>query len=270
MENNSNLKLIINYLDNRKEINLDSNTSFEQTKSNIAKELHISDEDKDNIFVKFFDIKYEKLSPQTNFNLKLELFNYKKDSNSNNQNKNSTKEIEALQIDISSFQKEINSINEQYENDIKLIQNNYENFKKSIKEQSNENNKLMNDAIVAISKNKDENENQNNDLNIDKSKDIFDLISQIKNEIKEIKENKNNNNDEINIKNENEIFKLEDFDKIDINVELGGTFPEFKKTYKLQNLGIDDETIIKTFHNNKNDYFDTMSELIEMSYKCNK
>ena len=229
MENNSNLKLIINYLDKRKEINLDSNTSFEQTKSNIAKELHISDEDKDNIYVKFFDIKYEKLSPQTNFNLKLELFKYEKDLSPNNQNKNSAKEIEALQNDISYFQKEINSINEQYENDIKLIQNNYENFKKSIEEQSGENNKLMNDAIVAISKNKDENENQNNDLNIEKSKDIFDLISQIKNEIKEIKENKNNNN---NIKDENEIFKLEDFDKIDINVELGGTFPEFKKTYK--------------------------------------
>ena len=267
MENNSNLKLIINYLDNRKEINLDSNTSFEQTKSNIAKELNISDEDKDNIYVKFFDIKYEKLSPQTNFNLKLELFKYEKDLSPNNQNKNSAKEIEALQNDISYFQKEINSINEQYENDIKLIQNNYENFKKSIKEQSDENNKLMNDAIVAISKNKDENENQNNDLNIEKSKDIFDLISQIKNEIKEIKENKNNNN---NIKDENEIFKLEDFDKIDINVELGGTFPEFKETYKLKNLDIDDETIIRTFHNNKNDYFDTMSELIEMSYKCNK
>ena len=267
MENNSNLKLIINYLDKTKEINLDSNTSFEQTKSNIAKELNISDEDKDNIYVKFFDIKYEKLSPQTNFNLKLELFKYEKDLSPNNQNKNSAKEIEALQNDISYFQKEINSINEQYENDIKLIQNNYENFKKSIKEQSDENNKLMNDAIVAISKNKDENENQNNDLNIEKSKDIFDLISQIKNEIKEIKENKNNNN---NIKDENEIFKLEDFDKIDINVELGGTFPEFKKTYKLQNLDIDDETIIRTFHNNKNDYFDTMSELIEMSYKCNK
>jgi len=267
MENNFNLKLIINYLGNRKEINLDSNTSFEQTKSNIAKELNISDEDKDNIYVKFFDIKYEKLSPQTNFNLKLELFKYEKDLSPNNQNKNSAKEIEALQNDISYFQKEINSINEQYENDIKLIQNNYANFKKSIKEQSDENNKLMNDAIVAISKNKDENQNQNNDLNIEKSKDIFDLISQIKNEIKEIKENKNNNN---NIKDENEIYKLEDFDKIDINVELGGTFPEFKKTYKLQNLDIDDETIIRTFHNNKNDYFDTMSELIEMSYKCNK
>ena len=267
MENNSNLKLIINYLDKTKEINLDSNTSFEQTKSNIAKELNISDEDKDNIYVKFFDIKYEKLSPQTNFNLKLELFKYEKDLSPNNQNKNSAKEIEALQNDISYFQKEINSINEQYENDIKLIQNNYENFKKSIKEQSNENNKLMNDAIVAISKNKDENENQNNDLNIEKSKDIFDLISQIKNEIKEIKENKNNNN---NIKDENEIFKLEDFDKIDINVELGGTFPEFKETYKLKNLGIDDETISRTFYNNKKDYFDTMSELIVMSYECNK
>ena len=270
MENNSNLKLIINYLDNRKEINLDSNTSFEQTKSNIAKQLKISDEDKDNIFVKFFDIKYEKLSPQTNFNLKLELFKYEKDLSPNNQNKNSAKEIEALQNDISYFQKEINSINEQYENDIKLIQNNYENFKNSIEEQSGENNNLMNDAIVAISKNKDGNENQNNNLNIDKSKDIFELISQIKNEIKEIKENKNNDKDEINIKDENDIFKLEDFDKIDINIELDGTFPKFKETYKLKNLGIDDETISRTFYNNKKDYFDTMSELIVMSYECNK
>ena len=66
MENNANLKIIINYLDKNSEIFIDNNTSFEETKSNIAKELNISDEDKNNIIVKFFDIKYEKLSPQAN------------------------------------------------------------------------------------------------------------------------------------------------------------------------------------------------------------
>ena len=265
MENNANLKIIINYLDKSSEIYLDNNTSFEETKSNIAKELTISDEDKNNIFVKFFDIKYEKLSPQTNFHLKLELFTYK--------NKNTKNEIEALQNDISSFQKEINSINEQYENDIKQIQNNYENFQKSIKEQNEENNKLLNNAINAISKNKDENGNMDNNINFNKSGEIFDLISQIKNEIKEMKENKDNKNnikDEINIKDENEIFKLEGFDKIDDNIVLSGTLDKFKEQYYLKNLDIDDEKISETYNKNNKDFFDTMTELIEISYKSKK
>ena len=273
MENNANLKIIINYLDKSSEIYLDNNTSFEETKSNIAKELTISDEDKNNIFVKFFDIKYEKLSPQANFHLKLELFNNEKNLGLDSQNKNTKNEIEALQNDISSFQKEINSINEQYENDIKQIQNNYENFQKSIKEQNEENNKLLNNAINAISKNKDENGNMDNNINFNKSGEIFDLISQIKNEIKEMKENKDNKNnikDEINIKDENEIFKLEGFDKIDDNVVLSGTLDKFKEQYHLKNLDIDDKAISEAYNKNNKDFFDTMTELIEISYKSKK
>ena len=273
MENNANLKIIINYLDKNSEIFIDNNTSFEETKSNIAKELNISDEDKNNIIVKFFDIKYEKLSPQANLHLKLELFNNEKNLGLDSQNKNTKNEIEALQNDISSFQKEINSINEQYENDIKQIQNNYENFQKSIKEQNEENNKLLNNAINAISKNKDENGNMDNNINFNKSGEIFDLISQIKNEIKEMKENKDNKNnikDEINIKDKNEIFKLEGFDKIDDNIVLSGTLDKFKEQYYLKNLGITDERISATYNKNNKDFFDTMTELIEISYKSKK
>ena len=269
MDNNAKLKLIINYLDKSSEINLDNNDSFDQAKTNIAKQLDISDKDKDNIFVKFFDIKYEKLSSQENCQLKLELFNYE-----------NSKEMVELKKEIESFNKELESINKQYEENIKQIKKNYEFFKENIIKQNNDNYNLIKDEISGvILNNKREHENIDNNLYVEKNKEILKLISQIKNEIKEIKENKNNNNNndknEININEINEINKINEINEKNeiinmednINITFYGTFEDFKKTYKINDLGISEEIINRTFINNKRDFFDTMSELIKKSYE---
>ena len=88
--------------------------------------------------------------------------------------------------------------------------------------------------------------------------------------MKENKDNKNNIKDEINIKDENEIFKLEGFDKIDDNIVLSGTLDKFKEQYYLKNLDIDDKAISDAYNKNNKDFFDTMTELIEISYKSKK
>ena len=254
MEDNTNLKLIINYLGKSSEIKLDDNISFEQEKLNIAKELNISDEDKNNIFVKFFDIKYEKLSQQANYYLKLELFNNEQRLKLDSQNKNDENEISALQKDIESFRNEMNSINELYENNIKQLQNNFGLFKKDI------------DKVDDELKIKDGDENKNDNLYADKNEEIFNLINQIKNEIKEIKEN-NIDIDEINEINENDKNDNEIQEDENNKNNFYETLEKFKKTYQLENLGIGEEEIRRVFHNKGNDYFDTMSELIVRSYK---
>ena len=263
MDNNAKLKLIINYLDKRSEINLDNNDSFEQAKINIAKKLNIPDKDKDNIFVKFFDIKYEKLSSQENFQLKLDLFNYE-----------NTKEMVELQKEIEYLNKELESINKQYEENIKQIKNNFKSFKENIIKQNNENYKLLKDVISGvILNNKKGHENIDNNLYIDKNKEmeILGLISQINKEIKEIKENKNNNDNndrnEININEINEINEKINMEDNNNNNSFYGTIEDFKNTYKLGNLGITNEEINTTFYKNKNDFFDKISKLIILSYK---
>ena len=259
MDNNAKLKLIINYLDKSSEINLDNNDSFEQGKINIAKKLNIPDKDKDNIFVKFFDIKYEKLSSQENFQLKLDLFNYE-----------NTKEMVELQKEIESLNKELESINKQYEENIKQIKNNFKSFKENIIKQNNENYKLLKDEISGvILNNKKGNENIDNNLYIDKNKEmeILGLISQINKEVKEIKENKNNNDNndrnEININEINEKINME----VNNNKYSYDTLKDFKKIYVIDNLGIPDEKIIRIFSQKNGDFFDTMSELIKISYE---
>ena len=264
MDNNAKLKLIINYLDKSSEIDLDNNESFEQAKTNIAKELTIPDKDKDNIFVKFFDIKYEKLSSQENFQLKLDLFNYE-----------NSKEMVELQNEIEFLSKELESINKQYEESIKQIQDNFKSFKENIIKQNNENYNLVKDEInEVISNNKRENENKDNNLYVDKNKekDILGLISQIQKEIKEIKEYQNNNhiNDELEkyinkVIEENKEYeenKIEDIDNI-----YDEKLKYFKKMYKTINLGFTDEKIINTLKNKNGDFFDTMSDLIILSYE---
>lgn len=261
MENNAKLKLIINYLDKSAEINLDNNGSFEQAKVNVANKFNISDKDKDNIFIKFFDIKYEQLSSQENCQLKLELFNYE-----------NSKEAVELKKEIVSFNEELKSINEQYEKSIKQIQDNFKSFKENIIKQNNENFDVVKDEIRGfISNNKKEQENINNNLDVDKNSKIPKLISQIREEIREIKENKNNNdNNDKEEFNKNEIYKLnENFDIEDNNNNICfyGTFEKFKETYEINNLEINIEEIKKIFEKNNNDFFDTMSELITESYK---
>ena len=195
MDNNSKIKLSINYLEKKAEIYLDNNISNEEIKSNISRKLNISDKDKNSFIVKFFDIKFEKLSPQETFEIKFDLLKNEKISNYKliSQNQEVEKEIEALYNDILSFKKEMNSINEQYDKSIKEIQDKYESFKTKINSQNDENFKsLKNEVDKIINKNKKGNANIDNNIDVDEDAEIFDLISQIQNEIKEIKNNKDN------------------------------------------------------------------------------
>ena len=282
MDNNSKVKLSINYLDNYAEIFLDNNISNEEIKSNISRKLNIPDKDKDTIFVKFFDIKFEKLSPQETFEIKFELLKSEKISNSKSisQYHDMEKDIKELYNDILSFKEEMNSINEQYDKSIKEIQDKYELFKTKLNTQNDENFISLKDEVdKIINKNRKGNANIDNNIDVDEDAEIFDLISQIQNEINEIKNNKenifelnnylNNNKDkenDININKDNNLDKNKIENEQKDNQELYGTFDEFKKIYSFEGLGIKEEEIITIFYNKHRDYFETMSELIKRSY----
>ena len=284
MDNNSKIKLSINYLEKKAEIYLDNNISNEEIKSNISRKLNISDKDKNSFIVKFFDIKFEKLSPQETFEIKFDLLKNEKISNYKliSQNQDVEKEIEALYNDILSFKKEMNSINEQYDKSIKEIQDKYESFKTKINSQNDENFKsLKNEVDKIINKNKKGNANIDNNIDVDEDAEIVDLISQIQNEIKEIKNNKDNifdlnknlnNNKDKDKENNININKDINLDRNKIeneqkdNQDLYETFGDFKKKYSFDGLGIKEEEIKRIFHNKKNDFFETMSEIIKRSY----
>ena len=255
MDNNSKIKLSINYLEKKAEIYLDNNISNEEIKSNISRKLNISDKDKNSFIVKFFDIKFEKLSPQETFEIKFDLLKNEKISNYKliSQNQEVEKEIEALYNDILSFKKEMNSINEQYDKSIKEIQDKY--------------------------KNKKGNANIDNNIDVDEDAEIFDLISQIQNEINEIKNNKenifelnknlNNNKDkenEININKDKYLDKNKIGNEQKDNQKSYDTFKDFKKKYSFDGLGLTEEKIIRIFSDKNGDYFETMSEIIKRSY----
>ena len=284
MDNNSKIKLSINYLEKKAEIYLDNNISNEEIKSNISRKLNISDKDKNSFIVKFFDIKFEKLSPQETFEIKFDLLKNEKISNYKliSQNQDVEKEIEALYNDILSFKKEMNSINEQYDKSIKEIQDKYESFKTKINSQNDENFKsLKNEVDKIINKNKKGNANIDNNIDVDEDAEIFDLISQIQNEIKEIKNNEDNifdlnknlnNNKDKDKENNININKDINLDRNKIeneqkdNQDLYDTFDNFKKKYSFDGLGIKEEEIKRIFYNKKNDFFETMSEIIKRSY----
>ena len=132
-----NFKLIISYSNKTLEMIFDINSSFEEIKSKIIKEFNISE--KDSIYIKFFDIKYEKIDSQ-NFQLKLELNNenVKKDT------------ISKLEMTIKEKEHEIKSLNEQiekikkdYEENINEIENRYESLKNNLISQNNQNFKSL-------------------------------------------------------------------------------------------------------------------------------
>ena len=282
MDNNSKIKLSINYLEKKAEIYLDNNISNEEIKSNISRKLNISDKDKNSFIVKFFDIKFEKLSPQETFEIRFDLLKNEKIMNSKliSQNQNVEKEIEALYNDILSFKKEMNSINEQYNKTIKEIQDKYESFKTKINSQNDENFKsLKNEVDKIINKNKKGNANIDNNIDVDEDAEIFDLISQIQNEINEIKNNKenifelnknlNNNKDkenEININKDKYLDKNKIGNEQKDNQKSYDTFKDFKKKYSFDGLGLTEEKIIRIFSDKNGDYFETMSEIIKRSY----
>lgn len=279
MDNNYKTKLSINYLDKKAEMYLDNNISNEEIKENITKELKIADKDKDSIFIKFNDIKFVKLSPQETFEIKFELLNIQNLMNSKliSQNQDMEKDIEKMYNDILSFKKEMKSINEQYDKNIKDIKDNFESFKTILKTQNEDNFESLKKEIVEImSKNKIGNGNIDNNIDDDEDAEIYDLITQIKNEIKEIKNNKenifdlnnnlNNNRDEENkINNNLDKNKIENEQKD--NPNFYGTIDDFKKLYSFDGLGISDEEINRIFCKKNGDFFETMSELIKRSYE---
>jgi hypothetical protein len=140
---------------------------------------------------------------------------------------------------------------------------------------------LKNEVDKIINKNKKGNANIDNNIDVDEDAEIFDLISQIQNEIKEIKNNKDNifdlnknlnNNKDKDKENNININKDINLDRNKIeneqkdNQDLYDTFDNFKKKYSFDGLGIKEEEIKRIFYNKKNDFFETMSEIIKRSY----
>ena len=138
---NGKLKLNNNYLGENYEIILDNNSSFEEIKAKIFEKFDLTENDQ--IYIKFSDIKYEKNDPE-NPELKISLLNSKNINQNSEQNleginQQKDKEIEKLKNEILDLKKEIDLNNIEYQNNIKTIEENYENFKKKIIKQSNEN-----------------------------------------------------------------------------------------------------------------------------------
>ena len=171
---NGKLSLIINYQEKNYEISLDNNSSFEEIKTNIIKELNIAENDE--MYIKIFDIKYEKIDSE-NSQLKLVLLNTK-DINTNLEqtnepNKDSMKDkdeqIEQMKNDeIEILKKNINLKDEQNQ--------------KKIKEKEEELEKMKNETL---SLKNDMNQKDEQNKQIIKDKD--EQIEQMKNQIDSLK-----------------------------------------------------------------------------------
>ena len=252
---NKNLKLIISYLNKTSEITFDINSSFKEIKSKIIKEFNISE--KDSIYIKFFDIKYEKIDSQ-NFQLKLEL-------NNENASKNTISKLEMIIkekdriIDLSlkeinSLKEQIEKINDDYKKNINDIEDTYESLKQNLILQNIENFKSINNELIDIERkiNFEKNNKDNNIINDEEEEEINVIYKKIIQEINEIKENNNNNN--IN----------EDKRKYSY-----GTIEDFKKRYEVNDLRFDYEQLNRIFIAKNGDYINTASQIIEDSYKKN-
>ena len=170
---NGKLNLNIKYLEKNYEIALDNNSSFEDIKSNIIKELNITENHE--MYIKIFDIKYEKIDSE-NSQLKLELLNTK-DINTNleqtnEQDKDSMKDkdgqIEQMKNEIEILRKDINLKDEQNQ--------------KNIKEKKEELEKMKNE-ILSLKNNMAQKEEQNKQ----NLKDKDEQIEQMKNQIDSLK-----------------------------------------------------------------------------------
>ena len=145
--------------------------------------------------------------------------------------------INKLNNEIISLKKDIEDVNEEYQKNIKTLEDNYQSFQESLISQTNEN------------------------LNALK-KEINELLSE-----KNLKDKDNNiENYEVEEEDKNEILNNDFFNNLD-DIKLSGNFEVFKKQYKLDNLGIEEETLKKIFEDCKEDFFDAASKIIEESYK---
>ena len=273
-------RLKLNIIYNGKETNfdLDKNSSLEDIKNRIFNEFNIAD--KDSIYIKFNDIKYEKIE-SSNYQVKIELLNkIKIDSNFDELTHIKDKEtIEKLNNDILSLKEQIKTINIEHQNNIKKLQNEYENFQTNVTSYYEQYCSSLNEEIKKMIEelnqtkldNKDNNDAQNNIDN-----EINDIYDKILDEIKELKTknindyNDNNPNEIIDEKNENKInFEINNINEGKLNFDINNaSWEDFKNNYKMDKLTEEEKTKLKDIFDKKNrDCFQTGSILIEESYK---
>ena len=273
-------RLKLNIIYNGKETNfdLDKNSSLEDIKNRIFNEFNIAD--KDSIYIKFNDIKYEKIE-SSNYQVKIELLNkIKIDSNfDESTNKKDKETIEKLNNDILSLKEQIKTINIEHQNNIKKLQNEYEIFQTNVTSYYEQYCSSLNEEIKKMIEelnqtkldNKDNNDDQNNIDN-----EINDICDKILDEIKELKTknindyNDNNPNEIIDEKNENKInFEINNINEGKLNFDINNaSWEDFKNNYKMDKLTEEEKTKLKDIFDKKNrDCFQTGSILIEESYK---
>ena len=273
-------RLNLNIIYNGKERNfdLDKNSSLEDIKNSISNEFNITD--KDSIYIKFNDIKYEKIE-SSNYQVKIELLNNIKIDSKFDEltHKKDQETIEKLNNDISSLKEQIETINFEYQNNIKKLQNEYEIFQtnatsyyeqycSSLIEEIKKMNEELNQTKID---NKDNNDAQNNIDN-----EINDICDKILVEIKELKTknindfNDNNPNEIIDEKNENKInFEINE-GELNFNI-YNASWEDFKNNYQIDKLTEEEKAKLKDIFYKKNrDCFDTASILIDESYKTVK
>lgn len=273
-------RLKLNIIYNGKETNfdLDKNSSLEDIKNRIFNEFNIAE--KDSIYIKFNDIKYEKIE-SSNYHVKIELLNkIKIDSNfDESTNKKDKETIEKLNNDILSLKEQIKTINIEHQNNIKKLQNEYEIFQTNVTSYYEQYCSSLNEEIKKMIEelnqtkldNKDNNDAQNNIDN-----EINDIYDKILDEIKELKAknindyNDNNPNEIIDEKNENKInFEINNINEGKLNFDINNaSWEDFKNNYKMDKLTEEEKTKLKDIFDKKNrDCFQTGSILIEESYK---
>jgi len=276
-------KLKLNIIYNEKEANfdLDKNLSLEDIKNSIFNEFDITD--KDSIYIKFNDIKYEKIE-SNNYQVKIELLNkIKIDSNFDELTHKKDKEtIEKLKNDISSLNEQIKIINLEHQYNIKKLQDEYEIFQTNVTRYYEqycsslieEIKKVVGELNQTKLDNKDNNDDQNNIDN-----EINDICDKILVEIGELKTknindyNYNNQNEIIDEKNENKInFEINDINEGKLNFDINNaSWEDFKNNYKMDNFTEEEKAKLKDiFYKNNRNCFDTGSILIDESYKTVK
>ena len=272
------LKLNIIYNGKERNFDLDKNSSLEDIKNSISNEFNITD--KDSIYIKFNDIKYEKIE-SSNYQVKIELLNnIKKDSNFDELTHKKDKEIiEKYKKDILSLKEQIETINIEHQNNINKLQNEYEIFQTNVTKYYEQYCSSLNEEIKKMIEelnktkldNKDNNDAQNNIDN-----EINDIYDKILDEIKELKTknindyNDNNPNEIIDEKNENKInFEINNINEGKLNFDINNaSWEDFKNNYKMDKLTEEEKTKLKDIFDKKNrDCFQTGSILIEESYK---
>ena len=273
-------RLKLNIIYNGKETNfdLDKNSSLEDIKNRIFNEFNIAD--KDSIYIKFNDIKYEKIE-SSNYHVKIELLNkIEKDSNFDElTNKNDQETIDKLNNDILSLKEQIKTINIEHQNNIKKLQNEYEIFQTNVTKYYEQYCSSLNEEIKKMIEelnktkldNKDNNDAQNNIDN-----EINDIYDKILDEIKELKTknindyNDNNPNEIIDEKNENKInFEINNINEGKLNFDINNaSWEDFKNNYNMDKLTEEEKKKLNDIFYKKNrDCFQTGSILIEESYK---